>query len=1296
MTNNTPRHMWKTVIVTVLFMLGSCDGTCLSPGSLTIINVKENTPLGEIINDLADITDTITIDSGNEYGLFDIINGSLIANRTFALDGKENEELCTWSKGNTLVLKIRCNGAAIDRTILILYTDDYPPVFNESHYTVYLDEETPVNKLNATVLQADDDDCLTQNLLYNLEDTPGSSGFNIAQDDRLSAVTELDFETKSSYLLNVMALSNDGSSAYKTGYTQMEIIVRDIDDKPPVFDVTEYMVEFPEGELPPSYMNKTTPPIAARDGDVGLNVTLNYTVMSTYPELQLSIDVSSGEVAVHEQLDRETTAFYTVIVKATQSDNEDMTATATLTVKVKDINDNRPVFSPNSTELTVPEDATSGLYLTLVCATDDDEGKNAELYYVLADNLNGAFGLERDVDGNTWLIVNETSSLRGHDVLMVQVEAREKEAPAPDSPACDDSVNCTLHVSVTVKDANLNAPVFIQPRYEFGAMNNGTLDLGQVNATDSDKGRNAEVTYNLTSVNNDPDCSKVKVDPTTGKVTASGTMTPGHVCVYLARGCDNPEDIATRRCSSVPLVVRVAETTPGQIATVITYDVNIRESQPKETVVISLPVIGLQSDTHEFMVRNRSLETTGELDRETKDFYNVTLYVGALRTTPAYIVSVTVDDVNDNAPMFVSHDRSLSLENQNVGDVILQLNATDADTDQNAELQYDLLSGGDWFQIDESTGAVSLTALPPEEFSDVPLALTARVRDSGVPSLQDVSTIQVTLTVDNATSQIRLPVPPQQLLDDKPGLTSKMSDLLSVSVSVESIVNLGKVPELGSIVNIKATDADGNVLSTPELDALLMTKAQDIYDAFKSSSPPHNGNNNNDDDDFFTTAVIAFICTAAVLLLLCLVLAFALHRSRQRNRQHSRVISKLTKDTSIYDNTLSHGPNKHSNSNGSSNNNNYNSDYNSFSNSANNGSVASASNGGPNGLNSFVNMAYVRDEDETQTQTPQAVLASPDDVEVKDAHGNSDNPYSEIASGDQERVTHFGADIAGENASSIPSPVFKSIINVGNAAATANDTAQKEAPEVVYVAEMPRESSGASDEEDGVYDSPKKGRNNSVRSSEADSGHHDEDNNDNAKNNQEETPVSLYANVISELNKGVDENAIYSVPARRASSREDEPKDVDIMGPKQHNPPPSPPPLPSSLISSSPLDSLSPVSSTSFSPEQSDNSAVETDNLPPVEPEPDYAKKVRFSDGLATPDEIKTNDTPKATDVDTDVTAVDTDVTAVDTDVTAVDTDVTAVDTDVTAVAPEDRETREDSATNQNFFNNREDEITAF
>ncbi|KAL3880302.1 hypothetical protein ACJMK2_032550 [Sinanodonta woodiana] len=108
-----------------------------------------------------------------------------------------------------------------------------------------------------------------------------------------------------------------------------------------------------------------------------------------------------------------------------------------------------------------------------------------------------------------------------------------------------------------------------------------------------------------------------------------------------------------------------------------------------------------------------------ELDRETKDFYQVTVIArdgGKPPRTGTLKVNITITDMNDNPPVFEKDSYDISiLEDVPIGMSILQVKATDKDIGLNGEITYqfsphqmELTTIKEKFAINEKTGVVSV------------------------------------------------------------------------------------------------------------------------------------------------------------------------------------------------------------------------------------------------------------------------------------------------------------------------------------------------------------------------------------------------------------------------------------------------------------------------------------------------------------------------------------------------------------------------------------------------------------
>ncbi|KAK3607632.1 hypothetical protein CHS0354_010682 [Potamilus streckersoni] len=108
-----------------------------------------------------------------------------------------------------------------------------------------------------------------------------------------------------------------------------------------------------------------------------------------------------------------------------------------------------------------------------------------------------------------------------------------------------------------------------------------------------------------------------------------------------------------------------------------------------------------------------------ELDRETKDFYQVTVIAkdgGKPPRIGAMKINITITDINDNPPVFEKDSYNISvMEDILIGTSILQVKATDKDTGPNGEITYqfsphqmELSTIKEKFAINEKTGILSV------------------------------------------------------------------------------------------------------------------------------------------------------------------------------------------------------------------------------------------------------------------------------------------------------------------------------------------------------------------------------------------------------------------------------------------------------------------------------------------------------------------------------------------------------------------------------------------------------------
>ena len=155
-------------------------------------------------------------------------------------------------------------------------------------------------------------------------------------------------------------------------------------------------------------------------------------------------------------------------------------------------------------------------------AADADTGENADVVYSLQFPWSGVDGFQ--VEAETGIITATRSFDREHatHALRFLVVASDRGRPL--------SRSATATAVVTIIDVNDEQPVFVDVSadgYEFHVAENtapGTL-VGRVSARDADHGRNAVVSYTLSSPDDDQDIvAAFQIDSVTGEIKTTRTL----------------------------------------------------------------------------------------------------------------------------------------------------------------------------------------------------------------------------------------------------------------------------------------------------------------------------------------------------------------------------------------------------------------------------------------------------------------------------------------------------------------------------------------------------------------------------------------------------------------------------------------------------------------------------------------------------------------------------------------------------------------------------------------------------
>jgi hypothetical protein len=307
----------------------------------------------------------------------------------------------------------------------------------------------------------------------------------------------------------------------------------------------------------------------------------------------------------------------------------------------------------------------------------------------------------------------------GDGVYRVQVYARDSDGLS--SPALD--------MAITVTDLNDNAPVFTSGTTGTVAENAATTTAIYTATTSDSDGTPANRTVVYSLKPGTGEVAALNIDGTSGAVTlkesadyetkasysftvvaTNGSLPPTEQAVTV-NVTDLNDNAPVFSSGATGAVAENAATTTA-IYTAATTDAD--GTAPNRTVVYSLkPGTGEVADLHIDGISG-AVTLKASADFETKATYSFTVVAtnGALATEQA--VTITVTDLNDNAPIFTSGATGTVEENAATTTVIYTATTTDADgPTTNRSVVYSLKADtGDVAALDinADTGVVTLKA----------------------------------------------------------------------------------------------------------------------------------------------------------------------------------------------------------------------------------------------------------------------------------------------------------------------------------------------------------------------------------------------------------------------------------------------------------------------------------------------------------------------------------------------------------------------------------------------------------
>ncbi|KAM9253385.1 protocadherin alpha-10-like, partial [Dugong dugon] len=455
--------------------------------------------------------------SPNEFFILDIINKkdkgkfpALVLRKL--LDREENPQvklLLTATDGGKPELT-----GSISLLILVLDANDNAPIFDRPVYEVRM-YENPANQTLVIRLNASDaDEGINKEIIYSFSTLVPSSirrKFLINETTGEIRVHDgIDFEDSNTYEIHVDV--TDKGIPPMVGHCTVLVEILDENDNSPVVAVNSLSLPVREDAQEGTVIAL----ISVSDRDSGVNGQVTCTLSPRVPFKLLSTFKNYYSLVLEGTLDREKVSAYELVVTARDGGSPSLSATASVSVEVADVNDNVPAFEQPEYTVLVKENNPPGCHIFTVSAHDADAKENALVSYSLVERRVGERALSSYVSvhaesGKVYAL--QPLDHEELELLQFQVSARDAGFPPLGS-------NVTLQVFVL--DENDNTPALLPPATGVAGIAVSEVVprsvgaghvVAKVRAVDADSGYNAWLSYEL-------------------QPTAGGTRSPFRVGLY--------------------------------------------------------------------------------------------------------------------------------------------------------------------------------------------------------------------------------------------------------------------------------------------------------------------------------------------------------------------------------------------------------------------------------------------------------------------------------------------------------------------------------------------------------------------------------------------------------------------------------------------------------------------------------------------------------------------------------------------------------------------------------------------
>ncbi|XP_062443260.1 protocadherin alpha-C1-like isoform X4 [Rhea pennata] len=404
--------------------------------------------------------------------------------------------------------------------VTVLDTNDNAPEFEHSVYRASILENSPNGTLVVRVHATDLDEGPNGEVRYLFSN---STAADLQQmfliHPHTGEVTVNGILAVQRPLLEMLIEARDKGTFGMSSTAKLLVEITDVNNHAPEITIASLSSPIPEDAVPGTVIAL----LSIMDKDPGENGKITCQIPDNLPfQLKPSLEnyyslVTSG------LLDREVISEYNITVTATDLGSPPITTQKILLVQISDVNDNPPVFTADTCDISVEENNPLGAFLYQVSASDPDVGENGRVSYALRNSTVAGSALTSFLSVS--LVNGSIYAKRAFDFEQLrsfhfQVEAKDNGSPA---------LSTAITVNVYISDQNDNAPAILYPTSQNGSVAVEIVPrladedylVTKVVADDDDNAQNAWLSYHLAQSS---DSTLFRLVPHSGELRTTRSM----------------------------------------------------------------------------------------------------------------------------------------------------------------------------------------------------------------------------------------------------------------------------------------------------------------------------------------------------------------------------------------------------------------------------------------------------------------------------------------------------------------------------------------------------------------------------------------------------------------------------------------------------------------------------------------------------------------------------------------------------------------------------------------------------